>query len=106
MPTLTTSPAALTTLTDEERLFQEAVREFATDELAPKIMEMERAQAMDPAVVSRLFELGLMGIEIPDQYGGTGSDFFTSVLVVEEISRIDPSVGVLVDVQNTLVINA
>ncbi len=106
MQTLTTSPAALTTLTDQERLFQEAVREFATTELAPKVMEMDRAQAMDPGIVRRLFELGLMGIEVPDALGGTGADFFTSVLVVEELSRIDPSVGVLVDVQNTLVINA
>jgi alkylation response protein AidB-like acyl-CoA dehydrogenase len=100
------SPTALTMLSDEERLFQETVREFATTEFAPKVMEMDRAQVMDPSVVSRLFELGLMGVEIPEQYGGAGSDFFTSVLVVEEISRIDPSVGVLVDVQNTLVINA
>ena len=69
-------------LSDEERLFQESVREFATEELAPKVMGMDRAQSMDPAVVSRLFEMGLMGIEIPDQHGGTGSDFFTSVLVV------------------------
>jgi alkylation response protein AidB-like acyl-CoA dehydrogenase len=106
MQTLNTSPMALTMLTEDERLFQEAVREFATSELAPKVMEMDRAQVMDPGIVSRLFELGLMGVEIPEQYGGTGSDFFTSVLVVEEISRIDPSVGVLVDVQNTLVINA
>jgi alkylation response protein AidB-like acyl-CoA dehydrogenase len=103
---LTTSPAALTSLTDQERLFQEAVREFATEELAPKVSEMDRAQAMDAGIVRRLFELGLMGIEVPDAIGGTGADFFTSVLVVEELSRIDPSVGVLVDVQNTLVINA
>ena len=106
MPTLTTSPAALTTLTEDERLFQEAVRELATTEIAPKVMEMDRAQTMDADIVSRLFELGLMGVEIPDRYGGTGADFFTSVLVVEEISRVDPAVGVLVDVQNTLVVNA
>jgi alkylation response protein AidB-like acyl-CoA dehydrogenase len=106
MQTLNTSPMALTMLTDDERLFQETVREFAAEEIAPKVGEMDRAQSMDPGIVRRLFELGLMGIEIPEQYGGTGSDFFTSVLVVEEISRIDPSVGVLVDVQNTLVINA
>jgi alkylation response protein AidB-like acyl-CoA dehydrogenase len=106
MQTLNMSPSALTTLTDDERLFQETVREFAAEEIAPKVTEMDRAQLMDPAIVSRLFELGLMGVEIPERYGGTGSDFFTSVLVVEEISRIDPSVGVLVDVQNTLVVNA
>jgi butyryl-CoA dehydrogenase len=106
MSILTSSPQALTTLTEDERLLQETVRDFAATELAPRVMEMDRAGAMDPAVVRRLFELGLMGVEIPEQYGGTGSDFFASVLVVEEISRIDPSVGVLVDVQNTLMINA
>jgi butyryl-CoA dehydrogenase len=97
---------ALTSLTGQERMFQEAVREFATTELAPKVMEMDRAQEMDAGLIQRLFELGLMGVEVPDAQGGTGADFFTSVLVVEELSRIDPSVGVLVDVQNTLVINA
>jgi len=107
MQTLTTdAPVPLTTLTEQERLFREAVREFATSELAPKVMEMDRSQTMDPGVVRRMFELGLMGIEVPEELGGTGADFFTSVLVVEELSRIDPAVGVLVDVQNTLVINA
>jgi alkylation response protein AidB-like acyl-CoA dehydrogenase len=99
-------PQALTTLSEDERLFQETVREFAAISIAPKVMEMDRAQVIDPGIVRRLFELGLMGVEIPDQLGGTGSSFFTSVLVVEEISRVDPSVAVLVDVQNTLVINA
>jgi alkylation response protein AidB-like acyl-CoA dehydrogenase len=99
-------PTALTSLTEDETLFQETVREFATTEIAPKVMAMDRAQTIDPDIVRRLFELGLMGVEIPERYGGTGSEFFTSVLVVEEISRIDPSVAVLVDVQNTLVINA
>ncbi len=97
---------ALTSLTEQERMFQEAVREFATTELAPKVVEMDRAQEMDAGLIRRLFELGLMGLEVPEAQGGTGADFFTSVLVVEELSRIDPSVGVLVDVQNTLVINA
>jgi alkylation response protein AidB-like acyl-CoA dehydrogenase len=67
---------------------------------------MDRAQAMDPELIPQLFELGLMAIEIPERYGGTDSTFFTSILVVEELSRVDPAVGVLVDVQNTLVINA
>jgi alkylation response protein AidB-like acyl-CoA dehydrogenase len=106
MQTLNTSPTALTMLTAEERLLQDAVREFATDEIAPKVAEMDRAQAIDPGIVRRVFDLGLMGVEIPEHLGGTGSDFFSSVIVVEEISRIDPSVAVLVDVQNTLVINA
>jgi len=107
MQTLTTdAPVPLTSLTDQERMFQDAVREFANAELAPKVMEMDRSQTMDADLVRRLFELGLMGVEIPEELGGTGADFFTSVLVVEELSRIDPAVGVLVDVQNTLVINA
>jgi alkylation response protein AidB-like acyl-CoA dehydrogenase len=107
MPTLTAdAPVPLSVLSEEERLFQETVREFAASELAPKVAEMDRTQTMDPAVVRRLFELGLMGVEVPEGLGGTGADFFTSVLVVEELSKIDPAVGVLVDVQNTLVINA
>ena len=106
MSILTAAPSALTSLSEQELLFQETVREFANSEVAPKVMDMDRAQTMDPAIIRRLFELGLMGIEVPDTLGGTGADFFTSVLVVEELSRIDPSVGVLVDVQNTLVINA
>ncbi len=97
---------ALTTLTDQERMFQEAVRDFATSEVAPRVMEMDRTQQMDAGIVRQLFELGLMGVEIPEAHGGTGADFFTSVLVVEELSKVDPSIGVLVDVQNTLVINA
>ena len=97
---------ALSSLSEQERMFQEAVRDFATSEITPKIMEMDQAQQMDAGLISQLFELGLMGVEIPESYGGTGADFFTSVLVVEELSKVDPSIGVLVDVQNTLVVNA
>ena len=97
---------SLTSLSDQERMFQEAVKDFAATELAPKVMEMDRAQKIDPDLVKQLFELGLMGVEVPEELGGTGADFFTSVLVVEELSKVDPSVAVLVDVQNTLVINA
>ena len=100
------SHLALTTLSEEEGMFREAVRDFAESEIAPRVTVMDRAQAMDPELVPLLFELGLMGIEIPGKFGGTDSTFFTSILVVEELSRIDPSVGVLVDVQNTLVVNA
>jgi alkylation response protein AidB-like acyl-CoA dehydrogenase len=106
MSLLVDTRPALTSLTEQERMFQEAVREFANAELAPKVMDMDRAQEMDAGLIRRLFEMGLMGVEISDAQGGAGADFFTSVLVVEELSRIDPSVGVLVDVQNTLVINA
>jgi len=93
-------------LREHERLFQQTVRDFAVAEIAPKSMAMDAAQAMDPGIVKQLFQLGLMGIEIPESQGGTGSDFFTSVLVVEELSRVDPAVAVLVDVQNTVVITA
>lgn len=106
MTVLTHTRPALTSLSEQERMFQEAVRDFATSEIAPRVMDMDQAQKMDADLIGQLFEMGLMGIEIPEMHGGTGADFFTSVLVVEELSRIDPSVGVLVDVQNTLVINA
>lgn len=100
------SPPALTTLTEDERMFQEAVREFAEAEVAPRVSEMDAKAQMDPDLIKQLFEMGLMGIEIPEAHGGAGSSFFTAALIVEELSRVDPSVGVLVDVQNTLVINA
>lgn len=97
---------ALTRLSEEEEMFREAVRDFAESEVAPRVARMDAAQKMDEDLIPHLFELGLMGIEIPERFGGAGSSFFTSVLVVEELSRVDPSVAVLVDVQNTLVINA
>jgi alkylation response protein AidB-like acyl-CoA dehydrogenase len=107
MSTVLAAPRpALTTLTDEEQMFRDAVREFADSEVAPRVMAMDEAERMDPALIPKLFELGVMSIEIPEEYRGAGSTFFTSVLVVEELSRVDPSVAVLVDVQNTLVINA
>jgi len=97
---------ALSSLSEQERMFQEAVRDFAAAEIAPRAMAMDEAQQIDAGIVPQLFELGLMGVEIPESFGGTGADFFTSVLVVEELSKVDPSIGVLVDVQNTLVVNA
>ena len=97
---------ALTVLSEEERMFRDTVRDFATTEVTPHVAAMDEAQEIDPALIRRLFELGVMGIEIPEEHGGAGSIFFTSVLVVEELSRVDPSIGVLLDVQNTLVINA
>jgi alkylation response protein AidB-like acyl-CoA dehydrogenase len=97
---------ALTSFSEEEQMFREAVRDFDTSEIAPLVSQMDQRQEVDPGLLPQLFELGLMGIEIPEEFGGAGSNFFTSVLVVEELSRIDPSVGTLVDVQNTLVINA
>ncbi len=97
---------ALTTLSEEEGMFREAVRDFAESEIAPRVTDMDRAQALDPDLIPQLFELGLMAVEIPEKFGGTASTFFTSILVVEELSRVDPAVAVLVDVQNTLCINA
>jgi alkylation response protein AidB-like acyl-CoA dehydrogenase len=97
---------ALSTLSEEEGMFREAVRDFAESEIAPRVTEMDRAQAMSPDLLPQLFDIGLMGIEIPEKFGGAASTFFTSILVVEELSRVDPSVAVLVDVQNTLCINA
>jgi len=105
-PTASGAHLALSTLSEEEGMFREAVRDFAESEIAPRVTAMDRAQALDPDILPQLFELGLMGIEIPDELGGTGSTFFTSILVVEELSRVDPSVAVVVDVQNTLCINA
>jgi alkylation response protein AidB-like acyl-CoA dehydrogenase len=99
-------PAALTTLTDDERLLRQSVREFAQQELVPRARTMDEAAKIDPSLLPRLFDMGLMGIEIPERLGGGSGTFFHSVLVVEELSRVDPSIGVLVDVQNTLVNNA
>jgi butyryl-CoA dehydrogenase/short/branched chain acyl-CoA dehydrogenase len=100
------TPPALTSLTEEERMFRDAVRDFAEAEVAPRVSSMDRNQEIEEDLVTQLFDLGLMGIEIPERYGGAESSFFTSILIVEELSKVDPAVGVLVDVQNTLVINA
>jgi alkylation response protein AidB-like acyl-CoA dehydrogenase len=98
--------APLTLLSEDEQMFRDAVRQFAEDEVRPRVHQMDEAQKMDPALISQFFELGLMGVEVPEQYGGAGASFFTAALVVEELSRVDASVGVFVDVQNTLVNNA
>ncbi|MDE2653491.1 MAG: acyl-CoA dehydrogenase [Gemmatimonadetes bacterium] len=99
-------PPALTTLSEDEVMFRDAVRDFAESEVAPRVPRMEDAGEIDSDLISMLFELGVMGIEIPEHFGGLGSSLFTTTLVVEEISRVDPSVAVLVDVQNTLMNNA
>ena len=106
LATETPLPAPLSTLTAEEQIIQETVRKFARKEIAPLVREMDEAQKMSPKIIQRLFELGLMGIEIPEEYGGVGGSFFSSILAVEEISAVDPAIGVLVDVQNTLTVNA
>jgi alkylation response protein AidB-like acyl-CoA dehydrogenase len=96
----------LTTLAEDERLLRDSVYEFADKEIRPLVREMDEHAKFTPALIEKLFALGVMGIEIPDNYGGGGASFFHSVLAVEALSRVDPSVGVMVDVQNTLVINA
>src|SRR6478609_838378 len=97
---------ALTTLSDDERLLRDSVYEFADKEIRPLVREMDEHAKFTPALIEKLFALGVMAIEIPDGYGGGGASFFHSVLAVEALSRVDPSVGVMVDVQNTLVVNA
>src|SRR5918994_6301051 len=100
------TPPPLTTLAEDEVLFRDSVRAFAEAEVRPLVREMDEHAKFPRPLIDRLFDLGVMGIEVPETYGGSGGRFFHSVLAVEELSRVDPSVGVLVDVQNTLVINA
>ena len=96
----------LTRLSEDERLFRDSVYEFADREIRPLVRTMDEDAKIPRDLIDRLFELGVMGIEIPESYGGAGASFFHAVLAVEAVSRVDPSIGVLVDVQNTLVINA
>jgi len=104
----TVKPTArpLTSLGEEEVLFRRNIRHFAEDAIAPIVARMDEDAQYASDLLPHLFELGLMGIEIPEQYGGSGGDFFMACLAIEELSRVDASVGVLVDVQNTLVNNA
>ncbi len=102
MAQLTTAPP-LTRLTEEEELFRHTVRDFAEREVRPRVATMERAAALDPALFPKLFDLGLMGIEIGEQHGGAGGTLMMSVLAVEELSAVDASTAIFVDVQNTLV---
>ncbi len=97
---------ALTTLTEDEDQFRGSVREFAEGEIRPRVEAMEEAGKIDPTLIKQCFDLGLMGIEIAEDYGGTGASLFMSILAIEEMARIDASVAVCVDVQNTLVNNA
>src|SRR6059058_4646853 len=96
----------LTTLSEDEQMFRDSVREFAEGELRPRVEEMDEKGKLDPALIKQCFDLGLMGIETPEEFGGAGATFFQAILAVEELSRVDASVGVFVDVQNTLVNNA
>ncbi|HEX5071599.1 MAG TPA: acyl-CoA dehydrogenase [Gemmatimonadaceae bacterium] len=97
---------ALSSLSDDERLFRDSVYEFADREIRPHVREMDESAHLPRELIDKFFQLGVMGIEIPESSGGAGGTFFHAVLAVEALSRVDPAVGVLVDVQNTLVINA
>ncbi len=95
-----------TLLSDDERLLAASIAEFASAEIAPRVRAMDEHAKLEPKLLEQLFALGLMGIEIPEAYGGQGGTFFDSILVVEELAKVDPAVSVIVDVQNTLVTNA
>ena len=99
-------PAALTELSEDERMFQDSVRRFAAERIAPLVRTMDEAKQMDAGLVREMFALGLMGVVVPEEYGGAGGSFFDAVLAVEALSAVDPAVGVLMDVQNTLCANA
>src|SRR5688572_32413467 len=96
----------LTTLSEDEKKFRDSVREFAEGEIRKRVERMDEQGQVDDDVIKQCFDLGLMGIETPEEFGGAGGSFFQAILAVEELSRVDASVGVLVDVQNTLVNNA
>ncbi len=96
----------LTVFSEDEQIFRDSVRAFADERIRPLVREMDEQAKIPRPLIDQLFDLGVMGIEIPEAYGGAGGSFFHAVLAVEEISRVDPSIGVLVDVQNTLTINA
>ncbi len=106
MAPITVLNAPLTVLSEEEVLLQNSVRQFAREQIGPRVRAMDESATFDPKIQKGLFELGLMGVEVPEEYGGAGGTFFQSVLCVEEIAAVDPAVAVMVDVQNTLVVNA
>jgi alkylation response protein AidB-like acyl-CoA dehydrogenase len=105
-PDTAVASRALTTLSEDETLFRDSVYEFADREIRPLAREMDEHAKIPRELIDRLFDLGIMAVEIPEALGGAGATFFHSVLAIEALSRVDPSIAVLVDVQNTLVINA
>ena len=104
--TVDASPQPLTFLSEDEALFQSTVRQFAQEQIRPYVREMDEAGVFRNDILTQFFQMGLMGIEIPEELGGQGGSFFQAVLAVEELSAVDPAAGVIVDVQNTLTINA
>jgi short-chain 2-methylacyl-CoA dehydrogenase len=101
-----TAPLPLTALSEDEKFFQSTVRKFAREQIRPYVREMDEAGVFRKDIIKQFFEMGLMGIEIPEEYGGQGGSFFQAILAVEELSAVDPSAGVIVDVQNTICNNA
>jgi alkylation response protein AidB-like acyl-CoA dehydrogenase len=106
MPDMQETRMPVTTLSEDEQLFREMVRGFAEDKIKPNVMEMDRAGQLPREMIDQLFAIGVMGIELPTLYGGAGANFLMAILAIEELARVDPSVAVCVDVQNTLVNNA
>ena len=102
----TYTPSPLSQLSEDEELLRSNIRAFAEAEIRPHVREMDERGEIPLTLITKLFDMGVMAVEIPESHGGSGGHFFLSVIAVEELSRIDPSVAVLVDVQNTLVINA
>jgi short/branched chain acyl-CoA dehydrogenase len=96
-------PTPITHFSEIETAMAETVQKFANEVILPKVREMDEAETMDPSVVEQLFEQGLMGVEIPEEYGGAGMNFTAAIVGIEELARVDPSVSVMVDVHNTLV---
>jgi alkylation response protein AidB-like acyl-CoA dehydrogenase len=96
----------LTVLSEEEQLFRSSIREYADEQIRPLVSDMDRDGRINPAVIRQFFEMGFMGVDIPEIYGGSGGTFFMAILAVEELSRVDAAASVIVDVQNTLVNNA
>ena len=102
----TAAPQALSTLSEEETMFREAVRDFAESEVKPHVHEMDEAAKFRPEIIEKFFEMGLMGIEVPEALGGAGGTIFMATLAIEELARVDASAAIYVDVHNTLVNNA
>jgi short-chain 2-methylacyl-CoA dehydrogenase len=104
--TVASAPTPLSVLSEEEELFRQTVREFAETEVGPHVHEMDEASQFRPELITKFFELGLMGVEIPEQYGGAGGSIFLAMLAIEELARVDASAAIYVDVHNTLFNNA
>jgi len=100
------SPTPITHFSETERMLADSVSRWANEELMPKVRDMDEAEKMDPAVIEQMFEQGLMGFEIPEEYGGSGMNFTSAIVGIEELARVDPSVSVMCDVHNTLVVTA